>query len=348
MSTPVEISALTKAGDADETHNARSRWVALHSDGSACVMSRGEVRGACGSTISRRPPDMLHQPRFQRSDRARRAARRRWPTRCRSRPSKRSKKPERRGRPRDDRAHRGDHIAPAEGWAPCFGARRHRHQGHAGDGGRSASSRIWAASGRPWPVSCPELASTGRVVRRSTTTGITRADTGEALPGSNGRHIFLLACDGADVERFLRTLHDRCWLGSFGWMMVGAGEPCCSSARSLIAWCSRPGGWCSRVRPSSSPPPSKTRRAGKLEAIEGAPLDMVSACPPLRVVGQARLAELRAQDAHRLAPDRAKAREAFITRQAARVAKRTGVAPEAARHIVEEHVNAAAFLLPGG
>ena len=69
----------------------------------------------------------------------------------------------------------------------------------------------------------PELADTGRVVRKSTTTGITRADTGEALPGSNGRHIFLLARDGGDAERFLRTLHDRCWLAGFGWMMVGAG-----------------------------------------------------------------------------------------------------------------------------
>ena len=82
------------------------------------------------------------------------------------------------------------------------------------------------ALGGFWPALVsvlPELSDTGRVVRKSTTTGISRADTGETLLGSNGRHIFLLVQDGADVERFLRTLHDRCWLAGFGWMMVGAG-----------------------------------------------------------------------------------------------------------------------------
>ena len=27
---------------------------------------------------------------------------------------------------------------------------------------------------------------------------------------------------GADSERFLRALHDRCWLAGLGWMMVSA------------------------------------------------------------------------------------------------------------------------------
>jgi hypothetical protein len=53
----------------------------------------------------------------------------------------------------------------------------------------------------------PALATAGRIVRRSTSTGISRTDTGESLPGSNGQHIFVLVSDGADVERFLRGLH---------------------------------------------------------------------------------------------------------------------------------------------
>lgn len=69
----------------------------------------------------------------------------------------------------------------------------------------------------------PELEQAGRVVRRSTSTGISRTDTGEKLPGSNGLHIYSLVQDGGDVERFLRTMHDRCWLRGFGWYMVGAG-----------------------------------------------------------------------------------------------------------------------------
>jgi len=28
--------------------------------------------------------------------------------------------------------------------------------------------------------------------------------------------------NGADIERFLRELHARCWLAGLGWMMVGA------------------------------------------------------------------------------------------------------------------------------
>ena len=31
--------------------------------------------------------------------------------------------------------------------------------------------------------------------------------------------------DGTDIERFLKTLHERCWLAGFGWMMVsGSGS----------------------------------------------------------------------------------------------------------------------------
>ena len=50
----------------------------------------------------------------------------------------------------------------------------------------------------------PELELVGRVVRRSTSSGILRADTEERLPGSNGLHVFVLVRDGADIERFLR------------------------------------------------------------------------------------------------------------------------------------------------
>jgi hypothetical protein len=41
-------------------------------------------------------------------------------------------------------------------------------------------------------------------------------------PGDEA-HVYLHVQDGAEVERFLRTLHERCWLAGFGWHMVGAG-----------------------------------------------------------------------------------------------------------------------------
>jgi hypothetical protein len=82
------------------------------------------------------------------------------------------------------------------------------------------------ALGGFWPAMLsviPELGDCARVVRRSTSSGISRSDTGELIKGSDGLHVFVLVEDGSDIERFLRTLHDRCWLHDLGWMMVGTG-----------------------------------------------------------------------------------------------------------------------------
>jgi hypothetical protein len=67
----------------------------------------------------------------------------------------------------------------------------------------------------------PELASAARVSRASTSSGLSRSDTGEPIAGSNGMHHYVLLADGGDVERFLKDLHDRCWLQGFGWHMIG-------------------------------------------------------------------------------------------------------------------------------
>jgi hypothetical protein len=67
----------------------------------------------------------------------------------------------------------------------------------------------------------PDLTNAARVSRASTSAGLYRSDTGEPIPGANGAHHFVLANDGADIERFLKDLHDRCWLHGFGWHMIG-------------------------------------------------------------------------------------------------------------------------------
>ena len=58
----------------------------------------------------------------------------------------------------------------------------------------------------------PALSDVARVTRRSTSAGLSRSDTGEALPGSDGVHVYVEEKDGADSERFLKALHERCWL----------------------------------------------------------------------------------------------------------------------------------------
>ena len=87
----------------------------------------------------------------------------------------------------------------------------------------NVSARI-EATGRAWKALmtvAPGIARASRVSRASTSSGLFRSDTGETLPGSNGMHHYVLLRDGGDAERFLRDLHDRCWLDGFGWHMIG-------------------------------------------------------------------------------------------------------------------------------
>jgi hypothetical protein len=71
----------------------------------------------------------------------------------------------------------------------------------------------------------PEMAGVAHVDRPSTSTGLYNLKTGEEYPGSRGQHIYPLLIDASDNERFLRRLHDCCWLADsvlLGWMMLGA------------------------------------------------------------------------------------------------------------------------------
>jgi hypothetical protein len=88
---------------------------------------------------------------------------------------------------------------------------------------KEVSDRIDAAGGM-WNALlkiAPELAKAARVSRASTSAGLYRSDTREPIPGSNGVHHFVLVRDGGDIERFLKDLHDRCWLHGFGWHLIG-------------------------------------------------------------------------------------------------------------------------------
>src|SRR4029077_20266808 len=51
--------------------------------------------------------------------------------------------------------------------------------------------------------------------RRSTSAGLYNGET--ALSSSGGWHVYVIAKDGRDIKRFLKALHERCWLAGFGW-----------------------------------------------------------------------------------------------------------------------------------
>lgn len=179
----------------------------------------------------------------------------------------------------------------------------------------------------------PKLEGVGRVLRKSTSAGIYRTDTGELLAGSNGQHVFVVVQDGADIERFLRTLHFRCWLHGLGWMMVGAGGQLLE--RSIVdRMVGAPERLVFEGPPVLAPPLSQDRESRRPTVTEGEMLDTLAACPPLTVVEQARLRELRAQEGHRLKGESARAREALIGEQSRRLAKRTGMSADAAAKII--------------
>ena len=170
----------------------------------------------------------------------------------------------------------------------------------------------------------PALQSAARVIRRSTSAGLFRSDTGAQLPGSDGMHVYVEVKDGTDIERFLKTLHERCWLNRLGWMMVGAGGQLLE--RSIVdRMVGAPERLVFEGGPILDPPLRQDRDSRKPSAIAGAALDTLAACPPLTVAETSRLQELKAKSAHRLAGEQAKARRGFITTQAKELAARKGI-----------------------
>ena len=69
----------------------------------------------------------------------------------------------------------------------------------------------------------PELGGVARLRRASTSAGLYDRTTGTAVPGSNGVHVYLSVVGRFGQRQVPQTLHERCWLAGWGWMMVGAG-----------------------------------------------------------------------------------------------------------------------------
>jgi hypothetical protein len=161
----------------------------------------------------------------------------------------------------------------------------------------------------------PALQDVACVTRRSTSAGLSRSDTGESLPGSDGLHSFLSVQDGADVERLLKVLHDRSWLAGFGWMMAGAGGQFLE--RSLIA---RSVFGAERLvfegPPILEPPLRQDRESRRPIVIEGNILDSIISFPPLTLVQKAKLEQLKAKAKYEIAPEAEIARTTFIDAQA--------------------------------
>ena len=198
-----------------------------------------------------------------------------------------------------------------------------------------------------WPsllTVLPNLADVARVTRSSTSAGLFRSDTGEKLRGSDGVHVFLLLQDGTDSERFLKALHDRCWLAGLGWYMVGAGGQLLE--RSIVdRMVGNPERLVFEGGPILVPPLQQDRKSRAPKAVNGIALDTVTACPPPTIVETAKLEEIKAKAARRLAPAAAKAHTSYVEQKAKDVAERTGLTMNAARRVIKRQCDGG-ILLP--
>jgi hypothetical protein len=82
------------------------------------------------------------------------------------------------------------------------------------------------------------------------------------------------------------------------------------------------------------PPLQQDKESRRPIAVDGVALDTVVVCPSLSIVERARLDELKARERERLAPEMAKAREAFVEAQAKKLVARTGMSEKAARQVI--------------
>jgi hypothetical protein len=181
----------------------------------------------------------------------------------------------------------------------------------------------------------PPIVQAARLRRSSTSAGLYRTDTREQLPGSNGVHLYVGVTDGTDIPRFLAAAHERCWLAGFGWKTIGAAGQLLD--RSIV---DRSVGQPERLVFEGPPvlevPLAQDVARRRPAFADGELLDTLTVCPPLMIGERDRLQRLQAKEARRLAGDAAKARAAFIDQQAKLLVARTGMAPAAARHVVEQ------------
>jgi hypothetical protein len=182
----------------------------------------------------------------------------------------------------------------------------------------------------------PEIASAGRLIRASTSAGLYNADTGKRLPASGGLHAYLLVKDGSDIERFLRALHDRCWLAGLGWFLISASGQLLE--RSIVdRLVGAPERLVFEGAPVLDPPLAQDREPRQPIVYTGGELDTAATCPPLNAAENARLGELRARTAVALEDECRRVRERWIETQIEWLVERTGSAA-AARRIIEAQI----------
>jgi hypothetical protein len=191
---------------------------------------------------------------------------------------------------------------------------------------KEVSDRINAAGGM-WNallMVAPELAIAARVSRASTSAGLFRSDTGEPIAGSNGMHHYVLVQDGRDVERFLKDLHDRCWLHGFGWHLIGgAGQLLDRSiVDRMVGYGER---LCFEGAPVIAAPLAQDQAKRAPEAIEGNAIDSARAVLRLSEYERHQVKEAKATSAKALGKSADEVRNKRDKELAENISAKTGM-----------------------
>ena len=186
----------------------------------------------------------------------------------------------------------------------------------------------------------PELANAARVSRLSTSAGLYHRRTQERLKKASGKHVYLAVKDGGDIERALKTLHDRLWLAGLGYFVVGAIGQLLD--RSIIdAAVYGPERLVFEGAPILVPPVAQDENKRRPSVHDGEMIDSLVAISPLTDEEQARVAQLKAVAREKLKPQAAVHRKGWAKKRAARgdisVEEAERIAVDATeRHILRE------------
>ena len=193
-------------------------------------------------------------------------------------------------------------------------------------------------AGGLWALLCvlvPGLAVAAHVIRASTSAGLYNTETNEEIPGSDGLHIYIKIADGADAHRFLHNLHDRLWLNSFGWYLIGkAGQLLERSPIDCAV--AAPEGLKFEGAPAVEPPLAQDAEKRRPVAHEGSAIDSVTVSPPLTVYEQSRVKEFKDASAKALKNEAAIARRKYDNTHAEAISKEYGVPIATARRLVAQ------------
>jgi hypothetical protein len=177
---------------------------------------------------------------------------------------------------------------------------------------------------RALACAAPGLVQAARVMRPSTSSGLRRIDTGEAILSSGGEHNYILVADGCDIDRAIKTLHDLCWMHGLGWYLIGSAGQMLD--RSIIDSSVRFGERLSFEGPPEVIPPLAQDAAARAPiAFDGNAIDTRIVFPTLTDYQLARVREAKQRARRELEPRATEVRAEADRKLAEDIGSRTGM-----------------------